>query len=376
MPISPLVLQRRHAEIGRIRLGMKVPTKSGGTRPGKLDRFRFTSPNAQLIADIAALYGGEARPWDNSGKPEHEVITDATSVPVIVVKGGLSQWMETWSGGGCIHRCDGFNDAVTNTPCDPDDRAHIAARPTTRLSVMLEGINSLGVWRMETHGWNAAAEIPMIAELAQHVGELVPAYLHLVERRTIRDGKTSRFVVPVLDLAVSKTRLVEIVTGGGAGSPAAVAAPSVATATLPSGQDGGVAAIEAPRPDYPAMLAEATSVEQCQDMWRAAGEAGHLDDTLKEQIVTRANALTPTEAEDVADVVVEDPPTDDTPTEHSQVTGDVDASWFALVAAAGRAGLTEPQLREQLEQEYAQPVEDLDAGQLDAFAAKVQERAA
>ena len=63
MPISPLVLQRRHAELGRIRLGVKVPVgTSGKTRPDKLDRFRFTSPNAALIADIATLYGGEARP--------------------------------------------------------------------------------------------------------------------------------------------------------------------------------------------------------------------------------------------------------------------------------------------------------------------------
>ena len=376
MPISPLVLQRRHAELGRIRLGVKVPVgTSGKTRPGKLEKFRFTSPNASLIADIATLYGGTARPWNNAGKPEHEVITDATAIPVIVVKGGFSQWMETWSGGGCVHRCDGERDAITGDYCDPDDRAHRDAKPTTRLSVMLRDVESLGVWRLESHGWNAAAELPMLAELAMHVGDLVPATLHLVERKAIKDGKTSRFVVPVLDLAVSKTRLVEVVSGGAASNTPAINAPEAATGALAASHGGGVAAIEAPRPDYPTLLAAAATVEQCQDLWRAAGEAGHLDDALKEQIVSRANALTPTEPEPetVAGVVVEDPPTI---AEHGEDTGDVDASWFALVAAAGRVGLTEPQLREQLEQEYAQPVEDLDAAQLDAFAAKVKGRAA
>ena len=369
MPISPLVLQRRHAELGRIRLGVKVPVgTSGKTRPDKLDRFRFTSPNAALIADIATLYGGEARPWDNSGKPEHEVITEATSIPVIVVKGGFSQWMETWSKGGCVHRCDGERDSITGDYCDPDDPHHRDAKPTTRLSVMLRDVDSLGVWRLESHGWNAAAELPMLAELAMHVGDLVPANLHLVERKAIKDGKTSRFVVPVLDLAVSKTRLVEIVTGGGAGSPAAVAAPSVATSTLANGQDGGVAAIEAPRPDYPAMLAAATSVEQCQDLWRAAGEAGHLDDALKEQIMARAEALQHPAAPPEPQITQSAPA--------PAPAGDVDGAWFALVAAAGRAGLTEPQLRSQLEQEYAQPVEDLDAAQLAAFSAKVKAGAA
>ena len=65
---------------------------------------------------------------------------------------------------------------------------------------MLPELDTMGVWRLESHGWNAAAEIPMIGELAMHVGDLVPARLSLVERRAIKDGKTSRFVVPVLDL--------------------------------------------------------------------------------------------------------------------------------------------------------------------------------
>lgn len=237
MGISPIVLQRRQAELGRIRLGYKAEAGNGKTRPAKLERFRFTSPSERYITDLAALYGGDAQQWDNNGKAEWEVYTTATSIPVIAVKGGLSQWMETWSGGGCIHRCDGERDVEGNL-CDPKDRAHQAAKPTTRLSVMLPELEAIGVWRLESHGWNAAAEIPAVAELAQFVGDLVPAHLHLVERRAIKDGKTSRFVVPVLDLQIGAAKLREIVNeraglaeleAPAASSTPALEAPSTST---------------------------------------------------------------------------------------------------------------------------------------------------
>lgn len=302
MPI--LNIQRRMAEQGRIRLGHKVTgTSRQGkkfTRPAKLDRFRFTSPNAALIQAIAEEYGGKAQPWDNGGKPEHEVITDATSIPVIVVKGGLSQWMETWSGGGCIHRCDGERNVLTDTPCDlaevvqiGRDRVnpHAVAKPTTRLSVMLTDIESLGVWRMETHGWNAAAEIPAMAELAMHVGDLVPATLHLVERRVIRDGETSRFVVPVLDLQVTKKRLVELV-GGVGGAPAIDAAPTAS----------GAPALEAAPPDhladYLAELAEVDDVDEVRALWMRVKNAGHMTPDLHEAITAHADRIKAHEVSD------------------------------------------------------------------------------
>lgn len=240
MPI--ITTQRRMAEQGRIRLGHKITgtSKTGReyTRPAKLERFRFTSPSERLITEIAATYGGDARPWDNDGKSEFEVLSEATAIPVIVVKGGFSQWHEYWTKGGCQHRCDGEKD-VAGTFCDPDDPNHVAAieKPTTRLSVMLSEIESLGVWRMESKGWNAAAELPSMAELAMHVGDLVPATLGLAERSSIiqtdKGPQTSRYVVPFLDLHVTKQRLVEIV-GGPGGAPAL---ESVAS---------GPAAIEAP----------------------------------------------------------------------------------------------------------------------------------
>ena len=351
MPI--INIQRRMAEQGRIRLGQKVETRNGKTRPDKLDRFRFTSPNQRLIEEIAAQYGGQARKWDNSGKAEWEVISDARSIPVIVVKGGFSQWYELWSKAGCLHRCDGEKDA-TGAYCNPDDPQHIeaTAKPTTRLSVMLAEIETLGVWRMESKGWNAAAELPSMAELAMHVGDLVPATLSLAERSAIietpKGPQTSRFVVPVLDLHVTKKRLVELV-GGHGGAPAIEAAPAQAAP-----------AIEAPRPDYRMLLEATTTVEECQAVWRQAGEAGHLDDALKAEITARARALQPP----AQDGPMYDTAPDSGPVDADVIDDDRDTVWMQLVMEAGKHGVTDSQLRDMLVEQFAQPVEDIDAGQL------------
>lgn len=363
MPI--ITVQRRMAEQGRIRLGQKITgtSKQGKayTRPAKLDRFRFTSPNQRLIEEVAERYGGTAQAWDNDGKPEFEVVTDATAIPIIVVKGGFSQWHEFWTRGGCQHRCDGEKDPAGNF-CNPDDPAHLQAieKPTTRLSVMLAEIETLGVWRMESKGWNAAAELPSMAELAMHVGDLVPATLSLAQRSAIIEvnGKpqTSRFVVPVLDLHVTKKRLVELV-GGVGGAPA-----------LEQAAPAGAVAIEAPPTPYPTpgygqQLMDATTPEECRAIWQAAGEAGHLDDALKGAITARveqvkAGQIVPEvdpfeQGEQQARVdepvdaeVVEDDPATEATADGVDPRAPV---WQELLLLAGQRGMTQTDLEADVE---------------------------
>lgn len=388
MPI--ISLQRRIAEKGRIRLGQKVPTSSGRVRPDKLDRFRFTSADQALIEQIGATYGGQARAWDNAGKAEFEVITDARSIPVIVVKGGFSQWHETWSKAGLAHRCDGEKDPA-GVYCDPADPAHVeaVAKPTTRLSVMLSEIETLGVWRLETHGWNAAAELPSMAELAMHVGDLVPATLSLAERSSIVEGprgqQTSRFVVPVLDLLVTKRRLMEI-----AGMSGGMAAVSLAPAAAPTAIEAervqlvpSTAIEAAPAPYGPAVevdditddIADASTLDELRTVWGRVAASRRMTSELDALLRSRAAEL---QADAAAEVDGRDEtadPRDDPstgPAGRAAVdAGDVDGAWMGLVAKAGAVGWTDGQLREALMVEYGQPVEDLDAGQLAAFAAGI-----
>jgi hypothetical protein len=342
MPISPIVLQRRHAELGRIRLGAK---RDGNGSPMKLQSFRFTSPSQGYITDLATLYGGEARPWDNGGKPEFEVFTEAQSIDVIAVKGGLSQWLETWTGGGCVHRCDGELNTLTNQACNPNDPAHKNAKPTTRLSLMLPELDAMGVWRMESHGWNAAAEIPAVAELAMYVGDLVPAVLHMVERRSVKDGKTSRFVVPVLDLRIGVERLRELV--------------AERSGTAPQLEGGGRREIEAPKasakvddPFVPffEMVAQASVVEELAGIWDQAKAKGLVgtsaEKTPRAEKFLAAWKTRAHELRDAAPAAQPDPQpdadgvVDAVLVEDGDDTAAADAVWQQILTKGGEQGMT------------------------------------
>lgn len=328
MPIDPIVLQRRHTELGRIRLG----DKGSKGQPQKLNRFRFTSAHESYIADLATLYGGEARKWVNGNRDEWEVYSEAAAIPVIVVKGGLNQWMETWSGGGCIHRCDGVRAEATGEECDPNDKDHVNAKPTTRFSVMLPELEAIGVWRIETHGWNAGSELPPMVELAMHLGDLVPARLLLADRVKIKDGKTNRFVVPTLDLGISAARLAAVVSGQ--------AAPPAIVADTP-------AAIEA-APGYRDELAACQDQDDVRALWHRIKDAGHMNEATAAALQTRAEELKPVDAQIEAD----------------DAAASVDIAWQALVTFAGTLGKSMKDIEDGLREFYGQPVPELTAEQL------------
>lgn len=215
--MSPLLdIQRRLAQVGRIRLGeTRETTRNGKTvsYPAKLETFRLTSNDKARLEAAAKVYGGTVEPW-----PEQDgwqLVTKADSIEVGILPGQtLSQWWELWSGGGCQRRCDGVTDHLNDCPCQcPADHAERreqamakrpqACRPTTRLSVVLPRVPGLGTWRLDSHGYYAAVELAGAAELltaATVQGEMLPARLRLDQRKSVKDGKTSRYVVPVLEI--------------------------------------------------------------------------------------------------------------------------------------------------------------------------------
>lgn len=202
-PSRPIDVQRRLVELGRIRLGDKGPKGE----PRRLTTFRLTSASRTHLEAAAAVYGGEVRRWQ--GAPDEgywELLTTSHELRIRIppTLASYSQTYELWDAGGCVRRCDGVRESVSGGPC-LCDAAKRACAITTRVSVMLRGVPGLGVWRLETHGWNAATTLPATLELLGAVGApWIPAVLRLEQRsqRKRIDGRaqTRRFVVPVVDL--------------------------------------------------------------------------------------------------------------------------------------------------------------------------------
>jgi len=342
MPI--INLQKRARELGRIRLGQKETfTKrdgTTGTRPAKLDRFRLTSASQPLLEKVAELYGGEVVPWTPAGgSPQFEVVTGSARLPIMVPPQPVTQWYEFWTRAGCQHRCDGQHNVLTDEDCDHDDPAHIEAtkKPTTRLNVVLRDVEGIGVWRVETHGFNAAVELPDVAEFLAAAGGYVDGWLALEQRTSVeqteRGPQTRHFMVPIIEIDVTPAQLM-----AGKGR---VAAPA-----LTGGPVGERRALSASGADYVALAADLTTVEEISALWRQANEAGHLTDGLIEHFKRRAAELTqpaavpPASSVDQvpdADGVVEAEVVDELA--DPVAAEDADGVWQKILAVGGRHGM-------------------------------------
>lgn len=249
--MSPIVqIQRRMMQLGRVRLGEKGPKGE----PKKLGTFRFTSASRALLEALAEAHGGTVSAWE--GAPDEgyfQVTTAATSLDIILppvfsdVDGSptlpYSQWYEMWSAGGCQRRCDGITESLTGKPCmcDPDKRkagAKTECQITTRVSFMLPDIPGLGVWRLDSKGWNAAVELPLTLEVlssAAREHKFIPAVLSIQKRTSKQDGQTRRYVVPVIEL---KDATMRQLASGEVPSLLAINGPTPAPPrpALPSGE--------------------------------------------------------------------------------------------------------------------------------------------
>jgi hypothetical protein len=364
--MSPILdLQQRIRELGRIRIGQVVPTAGGKTRPSKLDRFRLTSPSKELLEKVAARYGGTVAPWTpaNGGPSQFEVLTDARRMPILVPHQPVSQYLELWSGGGCQRRCDSVTELLSDRPClcgpDPQRRE---CKPTTRLNVVLSEVKALGVWRLESHGYYAALELPGVAELLARAGGYVAAHLGLEERTAKRDGMTLRWMVPTIDVDVTPA---ELMAGRGPAAAAVAGAPAAR------------AAIEAPRPDYAALAAVAKTADEVGALWKQAVHAGHMDDRLAAALNARGEALKAAAPPPAPSPAAPPPPVSEVVDAEIVDDAELHELWFQILAAAGVRGWTTTQTEAAFAREHGglHP-SSASAEQLRAFAATVKDGAA
>lgn len=344
MPI--LDLQKRTRELGRIRIGHQVEgTRRDGstyTRPEKLDRFRLTSQSKALLDKVAELYGGTVEEWTpRGGVQQWEVVTDAKRIPILVPPQPVTQWHEAWRASGCVHRCDGYTEMITGEPCDPEDPDHKEAltRPTTRLNVVLRNVEGLGVWRLESHGWNAAMELPDAAAFLERAGGYIEGHLALEERKSIGENQkgeaeTRKFMVPIIEIDVTPA---ELLAGKGSIAPPAIGGP-VAAITAGSGDSG--------LQPYFDLLDAAETTGDVMAVFEKAKADGILgekstagkDHPLFVAIGDKGRALS-AEAEPVEGQVVDD-------------DEDTTALWMVCIGRAGELGMNLWNVQEAL-QEFA-----------------------
>ena len=246
-------------QIGRLRLGRKVPYGTQGkTRPERLDTWRLTSPDHGLIDLAAALYGGEAQPWEGAPgqQPQWEVITTSDRLPVALPPTrAFSRKYELWGKPpgqdrapvACLRRCDGTNEEQAPGPClcEADNRD---CTEIVRLNVVLHELPRWGVFRLDTHGFYACGELAGVMELVAPLRAWVPAMLGMETRRATRirkdNGKAEllEYVVPTLDLEATPGQLVSLLAPPaaaaravepGSGARGALPAPASAAAPVP-----------------------------------------------------------------------------------------------------------------------------------------------
>jgi hypothetical protein len=232
--ITPLTeIGRRIPIAGKLRMGVKTAKAMKA-----IDTWRLTSPDRNLIDQIAAHYGGTAKPWNEpkaNPSEQFEVITESSELRVLLVPDGLSTHYELWSGGGCKRRCDGITctepQMVGGDDYDMVDvecicRANNVAEcePHTRLTVVLPEFSFTGAWLYESKSWNAAQELPGFHELIhtmQESGRMVDAVLSIESRERMTPTGKRKFKVPKLSV---KNTPLQIAAGAaslavGAGAP-------------------------------------------------------------------------------------------------------------------------------------------------------------
>lgn len=294
-----LDLQRQGQQIGRLRIGQLVRTENGKQKPVRLDTFRFTTQSTYAARAVAELYGGEVRDWNN----EYEVVTDFNEIGVTVPPRDevVTQWYEMWSKGGAKRRCNSQIETLSGGPClcphseDPGDleQVHVAAlerarlakmnppracKTVTRISVRIPDLPGLGVWRLDTGSYWAAVEIgdaAAVMQVARDRGVILPATLRIEHRKRVKDGQTTNFPVPVLDVLVTFRQIATGALEAGGLVAQLPPPPSGVRRALTSGQPASAAAAPARQaaPAQPPMTAQQIADSGAKALSRAQIEA-------------------------------------------------------------------------------------------------------
>ncbi len=392
MPIASL--QRRLTQVGVIRLGEKRTAKSGKQYPAALESFRITSPSKALVEAVAALYGGTLRPWTGSNGPEFEVVTKATEMKVFVPPQTIDPNFELWGNGYKSRQCDGITEKLRGAECLceqaarrryearnrewPGDgrfeRTKDDCKPTTRMAVMLADIPSMGTLKLESHGWNAAAELPGLASAIARASSPVPALLRLEARSDKKltfgaDGEqveTRNYVVPVLDF-------FGLFTPGQAFGGALDAAVQNA---IGGGERQAIAAAPAEQPparDWAAEIAAADTAVRLNNLREDMQAAGVRDPGLVEAWKARGAEIARVAATRQAEVPPAVEPSAPAEVVEAEPEPDRDDTWTAILREAKTRGWNLPAVEKRYREAMGHDLADGNGWNLAGFLSAVRD---
>ncbi len=386
MPIDNRLLQKRLTQVGVIRLGEKRTGNNGKQFPAKLETFRLTSPSKALIERAAELYGGDVRDWpDAPAGPEFQVITKTREIPVYVLPQRIDPNLELWGNRHRVRLCDGVTERIRNKPCLCEAAARVRydrsglewpesgkflrdprseCKPTTRVSVMLADVSE-GQWKIEAHGWNAAAELPTAATFYLSLAQKpVPATLRMDLRDEPKlvinpDGSEKvdarKFAVPVLDFGDLFTAR-QALTGG----------VDAAVDRALEGQRLRLAIGAAPTDPLTALWVEARAAATSDELRAVWNRTDNPD--LRTFIAERKKEL---ESEPAATSTTAKPgPTPPVPVTEpidGEVEPDAEETWAAILREAGKAGWNLATTKERFAKARGMDADDANGFQLAAF---------
>lgn len=200
--------------VGRFRSGMM-----DGKQPVSLDTWRVTTGDPEVAETIAATLGGTPQEWETTGEDSTEIVTDASTVRVIIDgPEAIESDLKLWANGHILHHCDGVEflspDEDAGQPCGcPEAFAERKARakagrgpkPDTRITFRLADNPDLGKFRMGSGSWDLVKVLHVYENDLEDVGghaicDLVLAEVSFEIKKGPRAGLTVSYKRPELKI--------------------------------------------------------------------------------------------------------------------------------------------------------------------------------
>lgn len=239
---------------------------------------------------------------------------------------------------------------------------------------MLRKIPSIGTWKVESHGINAAAEgLTSAAEAIEDTPVPLPARLTMkfVDKKTLSNPgqagekvEARKFWVPQL--------IIDWLTPEQAYGGQIEAAARQMLAVGGSPERPALESTATVAPEVVADLYEraeaATSVDELMAVWDAAREAGAIDAGMKEMFAKRGAELKAAAAPTVESTPTPEvaPPAGSAPID-GEVEPNPDETWAAILREAGKHGWTTSQVETRYRAQMGHDASDGNGWQLAEF---------